>query len=54
MSQIDWKKVEAEVKHLYTLPLYTIQYTLLSIKVGGFSSRKLQTVNKYNIKIHNQ
>ena len=28
MSQIDWKKVEAEVKqHLYTLPLYTLVVT---------------------------
>ena len=24
MSHIDWKKVEAEAKHLYTLPLYTL------------------------------
>ena len=27
MSQIDWKKVEAEVKHLYTLPLFTLLVT---------------------------
>ena len=27
MSQIDWKKVEAEVKHLYMLPLYTLLVT---------------------------
>ena len=24
MSQIEWKKVEAEVKHLYTLSIYTL------------------------------
>ena len=27
MSQIDWKKVEAEVKYLHTLPLYTLLVT---------------------------
>ena len=27
MSQIDWKMVEAEVKHLHTLPLYTLVVT---------------------------
>ena len=24
MSQIDWIKVEAEVKHLYSLPIYAL------------------------------
>ena len=24
MSHIDWKKVDAEVRHLYALPLYTL------------------------------
>ena len=27
MSQIDWKKVEAEVIHLHTLPLHTLLVT---------------------------
>ena len=27
MSQIDWEKVEVEVKYLYTLPLYTLPVT---------------------------
>ena len=27
MSQIDWEKVEAEVKYLYTLPIYTLMVT---------------------------
>ena len=27
MSQIDWKKVEAKVKHLFTLSFYTLLAT---------------------------
>ena len=31
MSQIDWKKEEAEVKHLYTLLLYTFFFSCMEI-----------------------
>ena len=30
MSLIDWKKVEAEVKHLHTLPLHTLAVSQLA------------------------
>ena len=30
MSQIDWKKVEAEVKHIFASPLYIVGNTELA------------------------
>ena len=30
MSHIDWEKMEAEVKHFYTLPLYKLLVTQLA------------------------